>query len=231
MRRPNIVIGCPIRDRAWILPEYLKAISNIEYQNKSFLFFENDSSDETKNILIDFTKENVNALLYSTITKLVGYNRDMPYENKYSHMASIRNLFIGLFLETNADYLFSVDSDVIVSKNVLDKLIVFANDRTIVSVGICNVPGKRLDGITSGNFMVEENNKIVHPNKYPLSGLMNVCVTGAVYLIPRRALAYDGIRYTAHSQGEDVGFCLSAKEKGYEIKTCFDIACDHRMIK
>jgi hypothetical protein len=59
---------------------------------------------------------------------------------------------------------------------------------------------------------------------------MDVAVVGACYMIPRKAIV-DGVRYSAHPQGEDIPWCVSAKEKGYRMKVILDLVCDHRMIE
>ena len=55
----KIMIGCPVRNRAWILPRYLKSISDLEYPSEylCYCFVINDCIDSTPNLLADFARE------------------------------------------------------------------------------------------------------------------------------------------------------------------------------
>ncbi len=45
---PKIAIGAPIRNRRWILPEYLEALLKIRYPpGLQYMFLENGSNDDT----------------------------------------------------------------------------------------------------------------------------------------------------------------------------------------
>lgn len=230
----KVVIGCPIRNRAWILPEYLSALESIDYDNKHFLFLENDSDDGTKDLLIDFSNRLVNAVTFLHDFKVYGHvpneSRDEYGHEGYGHLAKLRNKFLELFLMTDCDYLLSVDSDVIVPPDILTQLLKHSNQDTIIGAAISNIPGQPLDGHTPGNFMVNHNGLPMHPNPYPLHGLMSVDVIGAVYLIPRKVLE-SGVRYDSHSQGEDIPFCVKAAEKCFQMRVMMDVKCEHRMIK
>lgn len=230
MAGPKIAIGAPVRNRAWILPDYLQSLIRLEYENRIFLFLENDSSDDTTLILQEFCNGEPNRILKSASTGSAHWDHGDYAINQYENLAKIRNEFIEMFLKTDADYMLSIDSDVIVPPDILSRLMQHADERTIVGAAISNIPGHPLDGSTPGNFMIERNGMMVHPNPYPLSGLMNVDVIGAVYLIPRKALEL-GVQYAPHQQGEDIAFCISAREKGISMRVVMDLQCEHRMIK
>jgi len=227
----KIAIGCPVRNRAWVLPDYLEALRKIEYNNglsHGFLFLENDSTDDTLLLLAVFAQLYGAELCTKRRTTSPGHRRGEYNANGYAHLAAIRNLFINMFLQTDADYLFSVDSDVIVSHDILQKLLPLADQQTIVGAAISNIAGVELDGRCPGNFMIEQGGLIMHPAEYPLTGSMAVDVIGACYLIPRSVLEA-GVRYGAHAQGEDVEWCRQAKDKGFRMLVSFDTRPEHRM--
>lgn len=223
---PKVALGCIIRDRAWILPQYLQALIRIVYPNKMYIFLENDSQDETLSIL-----RNTPMDAHKTVHTL---NTGCPYGERiwhaadgFSNLACLRNHFIDLFLQTDADYLLSIDSDIIVPPDILAKLM-NGPENSIIGAAISNIAHTSLDGRTPGNFLINNNGIFVHPTSYPLTGYLDVDLIGAVYLIPRRALV-DGVRYEAHQIGEDLPFCLQAKEKGYRIMVLLDLVCEHHM--
>jgi hypothetical protein len=228
--RPKIVIGCPIRNRAWALPKYLKALLDLDYSNKVFLYLENDSNDSTLPILQEFATNEWLAQVFSESFAGPGHSRGEYNQDGYAHLAALRNRFLDFFLETDGNYLLSIDSDVIPPPETVKRLLGLMDGKTIAGAALCNVAGQKLDGHTPGNFMIEQDGQIVHPDPYPLSGVMDVAVIGACYMIPRQAIM-DGVRYSANPQGEDIPWCLSAKEKGYSVKVVLDLVCDHRMIE
>jgi GT2 family glycosyltransferase len=223
-----IAIGSIVRNRAWILPKYLQALQNIDYNDKFYMFLENDSDDNTFEILYKFHYNKLKSI--KTQEKIPNETRKQYNQDGYSHLANIRNKFLEMFLETDADYLLSIDSDIIVPSDILTELLKYTDNNTIVGASICNIPNRELDGSIAGNFMIEINGEIKHPNNYPLSGVMEVDVIGAVYLIPRKAIE-DGIRYGSDKQGEDIYFCRQAKSKGYKLLVDLDCKPKHYMVK
>lgn len=228
---PKIAIGCPVRNRAWVLDDYLSALHAIDYPYKEYLFLLNNNEDASGTKLQAFMQEH-KGLLYERYDEAApGHRREEYNANGYSHLAAVRNAFVDLFLQnTTCDYLFSIDSDIIVPPDIILQLLPLTNTKTIIAAAISNIPEKALDGRTPGNFMIDIKGFIQHPLKYPISGVMGVDITGAVYLIPRGVLE-SGVRYAPHPQGEDILFCLSAKAKGYQLFVNLDVLCEHRMIE
>lgn len=230
---PRIVIGCPARNRAWALPAYLKALLDLDYPNKAFLFLENDSTDNTLAILEAFQDSCTDQawVTRAVPSNATGWRRGEYNADGYAHLAALRNRFLDLFLETDGDYLLSIDSDVIPPPDTVRRLLELMDGQTIAGAALCNVAGQKLDGHTPGNFMVMDGNGLIrHPDSYSLIGTVDVAVIGACYMIPRQVIV-DGVRYSAHPQGEDIPFCESAAAKGYLVKVILDLVCDHRMIE
>lgn len=199
----KVFIGAPVRNRAWVLPRHLEALLNQDGIEKEFCYVVNDCDDNTQEILEHY---GINYVIHN-LGKTYGHIR-----GQYSirNLAILRNRLIKEFLQSDCDYLFSVDTDVIIPKGSLKRLI--DNDKDIVSMVIRNHP----------SFMA--HNIMVNGRHLPLipEGLIPVDVTGAVYLIKRRVIEA-GVRYDYHVQGEDVAFCEKAKKLGFEIY------CDTRL--
>jgi hypothetical protein len=226
----RVAIGSIVRNRAWVLPDYLSALQSMQMiPERGYLFIENDSEDETQSILSNFA-DNEEAFARVALVK-TGVQSWDHHQYDYANLASLRNRLLEWFLTTGADFLMSVDSDVIVQPDTFEKLCeTYQSTGGIVGASICNVPGAELDGHTPGNFMILENGAYRHPTVYPMSGAYEVDLTGAVYLIPRWVIE-QGARYDDNSQGEDVPFCASAKELGCPIHMNMDAQCEHRMVK
>lgn len=234
--KPAVAVGCPVRNRAWILPEYLEALLRINYLpdegHKPILqgiFLVDSSVDDTLPILLEATPES--TILICNDAHAPGHRRGEYGRDQYAHLAAVRNRFIELFLsETTSKYLLSVDSDVIVPPHIVEHLVRLADDRTVVAAAISNVEGAALDGRTPGNFLVDVGGLAVHPPAYPLSGVLEVNVVGACALIPR-ALLEAGVRYAPHPQGEDVPFCQAVRAAGGRCVVTFDVKPEHRMVE
>lgn len=229
---PKIVIGCPAKNRAWILPEYLAALEAIDYHNKEYIFMENNSNDATLTLLRRFRSRSPTRIFSLTSKKHQGEARTEYWKENYAYLAKIRNRFLELFLQTDGEYLLSIDSDIIVPADIIKQLLPLADGKTMVGAAISNIPNCRLDGQVPGNFMFfdQETGSMHHPKRYTPRGILDVDVVGACYLIPRKVIK-DGVRYGPDRQGEDIPFCKKAKELGYKLKVKFGIDCEHRMVK
>src|SRR5690242_5870846 len=111
---PKVIIGCPVRNRAWILPEYMQALSNINFKDVIYFFLENNSEDETFSILESFENENPDCVVYQLKDEGFAYWRRGEYSrDKYKYLANLRNQFLEDCMSSDADYILSIDSDII----------------------------------------------------------------------------------------------------------------------
>jgi hypothetical protein len=253
--QPKIAIGCPVRNRAWVLPEYTDALRDaaghyvlthgdrVDQSRIEFLFLENDSTDGTLDVLAaaktDMEEAGWNVTVASISTAADMWQRGDYAHNQYANLANVRNQFLEMFLRTDADYLLSVDSDVIVPPDIVARLYrslldheLYSGGEVIMGAAISNVPNKPLDGETPGNYMYRQCGEGVyfHPATFPTSGTHIVDLIGAVYLIPCSVIEA-GARYAPHPQGEDAPFCQAAQKLGYRLLVNMDVKCEHRMVK
>lgn len=211
----NILIGCPVRNREWILPEYLQALENLDYpkENLAFHFILNDSTDRSKEMLLTWKSVVESNYRYIRITEL---NFDYPEDwgetrittnassltrkNKgYKALTVLRNLLLDLaWLDMKSDYLFSIDSDIIIKPDILLNLL--QQKKHIIA------------GLVSND---SSNYNFIPKGKTP-KGIMEVSITGSIILISRKIIDNKRIRYSPGKTGEDEGFCLSAKAQGFK---------------
>jgi len=212
----NILIGCPVRNREWILPDYLQALENLDYpkENLAFHFILNDSKDKSKEILLNWKYETMkDGYRYVRITELnFEYPEDwgetrittnassLTRKNKgYKALTVLRNLLLDLaWLDIKSDYLFSIDSDIIIKPDILSNLL---QQKKHIIAGLVS------NDVSNYNFTPK--------GKIP-KGIMEVDVTGAIILISRKVIDNKKIRYSPGKTGEDEGFCLSAKAQGFK---------------
>lgn len=239
VRMKQILISSPVSSRAWILPYYLEHIKRIDYPKNSihFYFIINNCEDDSRQILNDFKRENIDE--YGSIT-IETHNTKYKFKDErstsvrteftYHHLSELRNKCLDFAKSIKVDCLLSVDSDILVPSDILTKLL--AANKPIISSLIYNgykftpeTPWKytnimKID--SSGNIAHISNWYTKNALKLTESKIVPVDITGAVYLIAKEVIQ-SGVRYGFHNQGEDVTFSLDAKSKGFN--SFCDVSC------
>jgi len=213
----NIMIGCPVRNRGWILPRYLECLSNQDYPSEllRYCFIVNDCIDTTPNLLADFARDKPGQV------KIIEQNQG-SYQSKshmrgyylFTHLASLRNILLTAFLESDCEYLFSVDSDILLPPYALNYLL--EDDFRIISALVCN--GHEMGDLGIYNILKHESDGTWrYIRDFPRNRVFEVDCSGAVFLLKREVIERYGIRYSAAYGSEDIGFCIAAAAKGLKI--------------
>lgn len=145
----------------------------------------------------------------------------------------VRNLVAHYTIKNGYDYVFCVDSDIILPQDALVKLL--SHQKDIVSgVYIQRRPGLTIPEVYIDNEHGGADN--AHPDTLRGSGIIEVagCGFGCV-LVSRKVLEDVGYpQFTYHSSidfdntvSEDVDFCMKAKAKGYKVYVDCAIKCGH----
>jgi GT2 family glycosyltransferase len=132
----------------------------------------------------------------------------------YARLTQLRNYYIS---QVDTDYLFSVDSDIMVEPNVLIELL--KADKDIIAACINNDkvlrPYAEYPNIRTNILNFDKYDHVVHYMDFPLNSIVEVGCTGAVYLMTKKVT--EEVKYENDDQGEDVGFCRNALSLGYKI--------------
>lgn len=214
----KILIGCPVRNRRWILPQFLESINKVEEYTKNqfpveidFYFIINNSTDDTEEILSQYPH---------TI-----YDLPEPSESevrgKYSlsHLAQLRNELLLYASENEYDFLFSVDSDILLEKECLAQLLYMYDEEPtpgLFSPAVRNIPypPNGNDQYPAHNAMILDQDNITYKHLLSIArnrGIFEVDLLGAATLIPKQ---FFSCRYGHHNQGEDAIFCQEVKKMG-----------------
>ncbi len=221
------MIVSPVRNRAWVLPDFLAALDGLNYPPDciSYHFLVNDCIDATAEVLRNWTASRSRATVEELDTHVQGWNRYAWPRYSYVNLALLRNHLLDRFLGSDAAYLFSVDSDVIVPAHGLRELI--AANRAVVAGVISNLPGLPPEASPIHNFLFRAGEYYRHEAKVP-DGLFEVDLTGAAILIRRDVIA-TGVRYRGTRSGEDASFCEQVQAKGFQLWCHGGVRCQHRM--
>lgn len=220
----SIMIGCPVNNRAKILPQYLSHIFDLEFPKDiihlSFVV-NGPQNDSTYELLLEFKKKF--QKLYKDITIVNIHNEYTDSRNvgrNYSNIANMRNTWLSTRTKED-EYIFSVDSDILISDWTLMRLISHKKD-------ICSALVKNLDmgPIRVYNIRGDPNDgfDIIEPT----GKLLEVYLTGACYLIHKNVID-SGVAYGYHEWGEDVIFCNEAKRRGFGIFCDTGLTTEHIM--
>lgn len=159
-----------------------------------------------------------------------GYELDFTYSFGYN-IAQVRNLIASWIQQGTYDYLFSVDSDIVLPKDTLTKMI--AHDKDIISgVYIQRKPNVEIPEIYrwKGNHLT---NVALHELKP--SGLQKIdaCGFGCVLIKAEviQTMSYPHFVYEMDHKtpapSEDVYFCMKATEQGFTLYADSTIVCGH----
>lgn len=223
----KVLIGCPVRNRAWILPQYLNCLEQLAWPQSliEYCFIINDCIDQTEQILEQFARRQ------SASVRLIAVNSErkpayLRGEYSFSHLADLRNLLLREFLHSDCDFLFSLDSDILAPPDSLSRLI--DSGCEVISCLVCN--GHILGDLSVYNILEKsKSGRYIHIRNFPRDCIFPVDCTGAAYLIQRPVVERYGVYYTAQYGAEDIGFCENARQKGIPIFCDGRIECVHMM--
>jgi hypothetical protein len=77
------------------------------------------------------------------------------------------------------------------------------------------------------NWRQDQPNKAMRNSRYPLGTYFKSDVIMAAKMMSKKV--YQGIDYKVHEQGEDLGWCLNARDNGYKLYSASYIYAPHIM--
>lgn len=135
-QKKRVLVGSPIRQSPSILREFLNSLKelNQETVELSFLFVDDNDNTLSSQILEQFSKEIPNVMIHKNISS-DQYIRDEVTHSWNEHLvwkvAKLKNMIIQIALEFNYDYLFFIDSDIVLHPRTIEQLKI--SDKEIVS--------------------------------------------------------------------------------------------------
>lgn len=235
----KILVGSPVRQKSNILKEFLLGLEEAEKEkNQVTYFFVDDNTEIASSVLLkDFAKKN--NVIIKKGSEL--YDVDAHYDGHVWHATNLakvtvyKNEMISYCINNGFDYLFLIDSDIVIDKRAFLQLL--SDNVDIVSNvfwsqwqknGILTpqcfwIPDIYLqDKAFNVPMTFEEAHKIrmdmVEKLKKP--GLYKVDGLGACTMISRRALEM-GVSFkeipNLRIPGEDRPFCIRAGALGIDL--------------
>ncbi len=240
----KILIGSPIKQKSSILKVFLENLVKMDLSDLevSYFFIDDNTEEASKKILMNFQKENQNVILKSY--QDFGYSQSDKYQTDETHnwkkslierITTFKDEIIKFAQTNNFDYLFFIDSDIIMNSKTIKHLI--SQNVDIVSevfwtnwnVGDNLTPQVWLQD--ESNFYIRDWDKKYTKNeikqytkdfiaKLKIPGLYEVGGLGACTLFSKNALKYN-LSFKSIPNisfwGEDRHFCIRAAVFGLKL--------------
>lgn len=231
----KILIGSPIHQKSEILNEFLISLKELKTDifDISYYFIDDNIDEESKNLLKEFKNSQNNVILVDSNFSDQYIKTDHTHlwtESLINKVANFKNSIIKYAIENEFDYLFFIDSDLILNPETLNQLV--KDKKEIVSnlfwtkwePDTMEMPQVWLSDAYDMHYKdvhvdhmqqtMEFINKMRVPGVYKVGGL------GACTLMSRKALLtginFDRL-YNLSFWGEDRHFCIRAVALGLEL--------------
>jgi hypothetical protein len=231
----KVLIGSPIHQTPDILKEFLMSLKELDKSNFdiSYYFIDDNIEEISSDYLKDFKESEKN------VTLIASDFQDNYVKNEHTHMwspnlvdkvANFKNEIIRYSIENNFDYLFFIDSDLIVNPGTLNQLV--GDNKDIISnvfwtkwepntIEMPQVWLKDSYDMHDDSIPIDQAQQTMEfINKMRIPGVYKVGGLGACTLISKKALL-SGVSfskiYNLSFWGEDRHFCIRAAALGLEL--------------
>lgn len=235
----KILIGSPVRQKSSILKEFLAGLGDAEKGSHQIAYyFIDDNCDILSSKMLEIFGRKSNAII--TKGSLI-FKSENQYEEHnwkadiFEKVATFKNAIIEYCINNEFDYLFLIDSDIVIDKRTILQLL---SDNVDIVSNVFWSQWRKNDPLTAQCFWIpdlylqyiefgvprptEEADKIrIDMNEQlKVPGLYKVDGLGACTLISRKALE-KGVNFTAIPNlkipGEDRHFCIRAGVAGIDL--------------
>jgi glycosyltransferase involved in cell wall biosynthesis len=218
-KRHTILLGCVTHDSdRKFLDQFMNALQDQDCQDIDLLFVDNSDGDEY------FTElEKTDAQCF----------RDTLRGSTIERITRGRNAIRKHALEKGYEYLFFVDTDIVLPRFAVSRLLSEIKSGKEVVCGVylseLSHQGHKFVAPVLFDFGDEDSGLI-----YNISGVMRdrvveVAASGfGCMMMTRKVMQEIEYRYSKESQsGEDFMFCLDARARGFKIYCDTSVKCDH----
>src|SRR3989339_541310 len=218
----RILIGCPTYDgQAFCLDAFVKGLAALTYPDADILFVDNSETDE-------YAKRLGNLVIPGRKIRVI---RDKPSETRISRIISSRNKVRDFFLAEGYDLLFFLDTDIIPPADVIDRLLMIFRD-IASGIYLCRQRIGDKDMVLPTVYVAHDDSSVrtVSKDEIRESKVMDIVICGlGCCLIRRAVLEKIACRPFSESKtgGEDVAFCLDAKQEGFKAAAETAVRCSH----
>ncbi|MGB4438233.1 MAG: glycosyltransferase family A protein, partial [Sedimentibacter sp.] len=136
MNKKRVLVGSPVYQKTKILKAFLRSLKNLRRNTISidYMFVDDNIDDKASQLLADFEREESKVIIIRG-KGLGAYEcNDESHlwdDNLMLEVANYKNSIINYAIDNNYDYLFFVDSDLVLHPNLIEHLKI--QDKDIIS--------------------------------------------------------------------------------------------------
>jgi hypothetical protein len=235
---PKVWIGAPVAERAWILPRWFECLRKQTLQPVGFIFIYSKSKDATWDVLREHCPEDAHLIAKKTV--LPYYTREQrgsdPSDQwRAQHMSDLRNSLRREFMGTDGEYLFSLDTDILLQDETTIQKLVQSIDPYVTDVVQPLVHLSPLEDQSAaynagwlgpGEFdFTQPWFRASHDQVLSMHSPITIEVPMAAVMMRRHVVGMT--KYKAHECGEDIGFAQGLKKHKFVVKWRTDIKTRH----
>ena len=209
----DILIGCPIQKRDWIISEWFwhaVAACKVAGVKPGFLFVMDTSEEPLFTMVKNLSEINGVDLWIVPVEEVQRADKRDWSHIRYERMVVLRNLLLEGVRELGPPLFLSLDSDMLLHEEAIKVLIDTLSEQDAQAVG-----GKSYLSHTGRAHptyaMIGYQNSLKRPDS---EGTFKVDVLMAIKLMTPPAYNVD---YEFHAHGEDIGWSLACKREGLKL--------------
>lgn len=206
------MVGCPTRNRTWILPEWKKYVEAAVPDDWfiHYIFVVGDDDEETIDLLETWE--------YTQLVKVMeddpGTERSWADKSRYDHMSYLRNVMLHQVQKIQPDLFLSLDSDILIHPDAICNLYESMLECNADAVGGLTYFDP-IDVTVTNVANWKKNAKFKSFQRVHSRGVHEVDIIMGIKLMAQEAY---NINYSYHDQGEDLGWAVGMQDK----KVVFD---------
>lgn len=210
----EILVGCPLWDRLWIIDEWLTytveacSVANLV---PSFVFV-GDLRDPTVERVTKLCLDNGYEvfLVQEDEDRHVKYARAWNH-SRYDRMVFLRNLLLKKVREINPEFFLSLDSDILLAPFALKMMMSLMGQFDAVGGKTYMTPPSGRNGMVCPSYGMLPAGRLQRKDS---KEVLTVDAIMAIKLMSPKAYAVD---YRFHEQGEDLGWSMACTENGLKL--------------
>jgi hypothetical protein len=239
MTLPLVVFGCPVANRSWALDRWWKAIT-VQTQLTNYrwkvVFAYSESEDDTLGKLEQMQGWHDVHIIDTGPSPRPREEMDKHWWplKRFEYMAGLRNQLLDYAIAQDAEYFFSVDSDIILPPmafEILSKeMELYKHHGVGAAAPLVNLGAHLGDGTFAYNYMHSLDGGVTSRFNRPATPMPTtpfaVDAIMAAMMIHKKAF---DVRWAYHEQGEDLGWSYNALQRGHRMLVVPEIVCNHIM--
>jgi hypothetical protein len=205
----KLTVGCPVRDRAWIIGDWYdhvdRACTEAQFEDFNLVVI-GAQGDTTFSTLVARSTRDVHIIYSGEVAS--PDERDWQQPGRYDHMAALRNRLLRKVRQLQPDLYLSVDSDVLLHPQALVDML------GLLATGKYGAVGSKTylsDRSRIPNYASFAAGGLFRPDA---NGRFPVAVLMAIKLMTPDAYAVD---YAGDPLGEDIAWSKAARRAGVRL--------------